>query len=152
MTGRYFSSTELATYLGVSDRTVRELIRAGNLPAIQVGRLWRVHEQDAADFLAGMRAWEATPTFVYFVRSTTLGHIKIGMAKDVARRLRSLQATSADVLELMGSVSAGLFSEAELHRRFRTDRLHNEWFRASSDLVSFIGECVASPPPREMTA
>lgn len=40
----------VATYLGVSERTVYTKVRSGDLPAIRVGRLWRVREND-------LRAW-----------------------------------------------------------------------------------------------
>lgn len=40
----------VAEYLGVSERTVYTKVRSGDLPAIRVGRLWRVRESD-------LRAW-----------------------------------------------------------------------------------------------
>ena len=40
----------VAEYLSVSERTVYTKVRSGDLPAIRVGRLWRVRESD-------LRAW-----------------------------------------------------------------------------------------------
>lgn len=43
----------VAEYLGVSERTVYNRLRAGELPAIKVGRLWRVKPSDLEAWLAG---------------------------------------------------------------------------------------------------
>lgn len=41
----------VARYLGVSGRTVYNKVRAGDLPAIKVGRLWRVRASDLESWL-----------------------------------------------------------------------------------------------------
>lgn len=47
----------VATYLGVSERTVYNKVRAGELPAVKVGRLWRVRSADLQAWLeSGRRA------------------------------------------------------------------------------------------------
>ena len=48
----------VAEYLGVSERTVYNKVRSGQLPAVKVGRLWRVRESDLEVWLAagGTRA------------------------------------------------------------------------------------------------
>lgn len=43
----------VARYLGVSERTVYNRVRAGELPALKVGRLWRVRASE-------LQAWLAT--------------------------------------------------------------------------------------------
>lgn len=45
------SITQVAEYLGVSERTVYNKVRAGELPAIKVGRLWRVRSADLESWL-----------------------------------------------------------------------------------------------------
>lgn len=42
----------VAAYLGVTERTVYNKVRAGDLPAVKVGRLWRVRESDLQEWLA----------------------------------------------------------------------------------------------------
>ena len=42
----------VAGYLGVSERTVYNKVRSGDLPAVKVGRLWRVRESALEDWLA----------------------------------------------------------------------------------------------------
>lgn len=43
----------VAAYLGVTERTVYNKVRAGDLPAVKVGRLWRVRRADLEAWLAG---------------------------------------------------------------------------------------------------
>lgn len=45
----------VAAYLGVSERTVYDRVRAGDLPAVKIGRLWRVRAADLEAWL-GSRA------------------------------------------------------------------------------------------------
>ena len=42
----------VAAYLGVSERTVYNKVRAGDLPAVKVGRLWRVRPSQLDAWLA----------------------------------------------------------------------------------------------------
>lgn len=46
----------VAGYLGVSERTVYNRVRSGELPAIKVGRLWRVRESALRAYLGEMPA------------------------------------------------------------------------------------------------
>lgn len=41
----------VAAYLGVTERTVYNRVRAGDLPAVKVGRLWRVRRSDLETWL-----------------------------------------------------------------------------------------------------
>ena len=43
--------TEVARYLRVSDRTVSRLIRAGQLPAVRIGRAVRIRHADLLEML-----------------------------------------------------------------------------------------------------
>ncbi len=43
----------VAAYLGVSERTVYNRVRSGDLPALKVGRLWRVRAADLEMWLSG---------------------------------------------------------------------------------------------------
>lgn len=46
----------VAEYLGVSERTVYNRVRAGDLPAVKVGRLWRVRTTDLEAWLGARDA------------------------------------------------------------------------------------------------
>jgi hypothetical protein len=54
--------------------------------------------------------------------------IKIGVAKDIARRIKSLQSGSATTLELRWSARGGFPLERYLHEQFDARRTHGEWF------------------------
>jgi excisionase family DNA binding protein len=51
----------VAVYLGVTERTVYNKVRAGDLPAMKVGRLWRVSPADLEAWLARGRGADPGP-------------------------------------------------------------------------------------------
>ena len=53
---RLLSVAMVATCLGVSTKTVRRLIKDGQLPSHRVGRLIRISETDLAVFIARSRS------------------------------------------------------------------------------------------------
>jgi excisionase family DNA binding protein len=52
---RLLSIAMVATHLGVSAKTVRRLIKDGQLPSHRVGRQIRISETDLGVFIAGSR-------------------------------------------------------------------------------------------------
>ncbi len=48
---RFYSLEEVAERLGISERTVRRWIKAGDLPAYQPGREYRIRSTDLEEFL-----------------------------------------------------------------------------------------------------
>lgn len=77
---------------------------------------------------------------VYFVQNTNSGHIKIGTTKSMGARLNTLQNASADPLLVMACMPGDHRHEAELHDRFRSSRLHREWFAQTPELLAYISE------------
>jgi excisionase family DNA binding protein len=51
----FFTERSLAAYLAVSDRTVRNWIRRGELPSYKLGAARRIDPADVEDFLARHR-------------------------------------------------------------------------------------------------
>jgi len=49
---RFLTAAEVASLLRVSTMTVYRLIRAGELPAVRVGKSYRVREDDVDRYLA----------------------------------------------------------------------------------------------------
>lgn len=50
---RFLTVAEVATIMRVSKMTVYRLVHAGELPAVRVGRSFRVPEQAVHDYLGG---------------------------------------------------------------------------------------------------
>jgi hypothetical protein len=81
--------------------------------------------------------------WVYAISAdATPGSIKIGVAKDITQRMKSLQIGSATTLELRWSARGGFPLERHLHERFDPRRTHGEWFdfRDHPDPVREIDE------------
>ncbi len=54
----FFTPKTLATYLALSERTVREMLRRGALPSYRVGGARRIDPSDVDSYLAGRREGE----------------------------------------------------------------------------------------------
>jgi DNA-binding XRE family transcriptional regulator len=82
---------------------------------------------------------------VYFIREESSGAIKIGVAKDVYRRLSFLRTAHSSELTLLGVIAGDGLREAALHRQFQHIRLRGEWFRPEPDLLALIAQEAACP-------
>jgi hypothetical protein len=79
----------------------------------------------------GPRPHDADTGWVYFIQRECDGLIQIVTSLE--------QLSSADgPLELLGVIQGGARLERELHKRFRRNRAHGEWFNASLALSKFI--------------
>lgn len=77
------------------------------------------------------------PDWTYFIQPVDGGPIKIGFtATTPESRLKGLTTGSPQKLRIVGAINSNV--EKELHRKFRSVRVHGEWFRATSELTSFI--------------
>lgn len=91
---------------------------------------WKVPESKAAF---------TKNTIVYFVRCECQnGFIKIGLARDLATRLSSIQTTSPYPLTVLATMPGGRLDEQRLHEQFAADWVRGEWFNASPALLAFI--------------
>lgn len=52
----FLTTDEVLNYLKVTSRTIYRLIKAGELPAIRVGRQWRIRRSDLNAWLEARRA------------------------------------------------------------------------------------------------
>jgi hypothetical protein len=83
--------------------------------------------------------------FVYFILNQGSNAIKIGRARNVDRRMKSLQTSSPAKLELIKSISVQGKYEAQdlelsLHKQFDDLRITGEWFRAEPGLIDYINQ------------
>lgn len=83
--------------------------------------------------------------FIYFILNEDSNAIKIGRAKDLAKRMNALQTSSPVKLRLIKSVQVEGVKEAHeleqlLHRQFNEIRLAGEWFKAEANLLEYINQ------------
>ncbi|HEY9768560.1 MAG TPA: GIY-YIG nuclease family protein [Coleofasciculaceae cyanobacterium] len=84
----------------------------------------------------------ATTEYVYFIHSEESNTIKIGRAKNVEKRLKSLQTANPYELKIikMFKVKGGKAAqelEHDLHQKFDHLRLSGEWFKAEPKLLDY---------------
>lgn len=93
---RLLTLKEVAAHLQVAPRTVFRMIHRGELPAIRIGRLWRIQS-------SGLDQWIASRPRL----PTTLQGAFPGLAKELGRGLRSLYGTRFKGLYVYGSYARG---------------------------------------------
>jgi len=81
--------------------------------------------------------------FIYFIFNADSNAIKIGRAKNVSKRLQTLQTSSPAALELLKTIpveglAAAQALEIRLHEQFQQLRLNGEWFRADTTLLEYV--------------
>ena len=74
---------------------------------------------------------------VYFIAAYR-GLVKIGVARDVQKRLRALQTGSGVALTLLATVPGSYALERHYHDRFAAFRRHGEWFERHPTLMAEI--------------
>lgn len=75
---------------------------------------------------------------VYFIQDG-LGRIKIGVTRDISRRLSDLKTGSSTSLLLVRFVEgAGPKVERWFHRRFNGHRIQGEWFHFTPEMMTVV--------------
>lgn len=77
---------------------------------------------------------------VYFAAIEERSVVKIGVAVDVARRMKELQVSSPFPLKLLGVIRTpeAPILERSLHTDFAHRRVRGEWFQLSADILAYI--------------
>ena len=76
--------------------------------------------------------------FVYFIQAGDNGAIKIGYTKDVDRRIKELQTSNPEKLNLLLKVGAEPNDEKVMHDKFKKYCINLEWYSPSDELINFI--------------
>lgn len=74
---------------------------------------------------------------VYFLYSA--GLIKIGYTSDIYKRFADLKNMGGAPAQLIAVVPGNKSCEKSLHRIFKADRKHGEWFQISADIRRYLG-------------
>lgn len=91
---------------------------------------------------AHLRFWKGRlkePSFVYVIQANGDTPIKVGVAKDVHARMRTLQTGNPRQLRLLYVVPGAHALETKFHRQLRHSRLCGEWFDGP-DVPGFLSE------------
>lgn len=109
---------EIAEFYGISAQRVEQIVNS-----------------DAYNFRRGRSRRDRT-RIVYFIGCGE--YVKIGVALDVDKRMRQLEATIPFPITLLGVTMGGQENEAQLHVRFAHLRHKGEWFRFEGELRDYI--------------
>lgn len=75
---------------------------------------------------------------VYVIGTPGSNTVKIGRTIDLVKRLADIQRMSPVPLEVLWSTPGGHELETRLHRHFKPQRSHGEWFTFESDPIMAI--------------
>lgn len=79
--------------------------------------------------------------YIYLIQQENTNFYKIGVTKNINKRIMELQIGSGIILKLIYSFETkfGFKLEAALHAYFRIKRTNGEWFELDSDDVDNFG-------------
>lgn len=80
------------------------------------------------------------PWYVYVVRCSLTGRVKIGRTQHPEARLLALHSSTPGPLVEVGIFQAKVTTEAELHARFAHCRVHREWFVPDEEMQTWLQE------------
>lgn len=75
---------------------------------------------------------------VYFAQAGKDGPIKVGTAKDVAKRIMALAGACPDAISLLAVIDGGHALERRIHRALREHHRRLEWFNASREVRALV--------------
>ncbi len=74
----------------------------------------------------------------YFIKALNTKFVKIGSSNFVSSRKNHLQIGCPFELKILGITDA--FTEKELHEKFKSNWVRNEWFELTDEMEKFINE------------
>ena len=77
-------------------------------------------------------------SYIYVVMAESTNKVKIGFAKDVKKRLKSLATGCPYELKLITSFPASMQYEKEIHKKFSKHRSRGEWFDYKDEIVAWV--------------
>lgn len=82
---------------------------------------------------------------IYFVRSIGAPFVKIGVAADVAERVKTLQTAYPQELRVQAVLPGSFATERGLHELFESSHHKGEWFRYNDKMKYFLRAIRAHP-------
>lgn len=77
---------------------------------------------------------------IYFVQAESGGPIKIGFARDVAARLKSIQTSHPEPLRCLVHIAGTMEEEQLLHKDHARFRLKGEWFKDCEAIQNLVAQ------------
>lgn len=76
---------------------------------------------------------------LYVIFDSVNKSLKIGRSKDVLQRLKTLQLSTSNKLELLTVIAKAGEMEKVVHEQFAHKRLASEWFQDCKEIRSYLG-------------
>ena len=103
---------------------------------------WNIIDDIHYDEWMGKAGYDARSGWVYVIKQS--GDYKIGVTKDIRKRLSTIQMSTPKLVQLVHSFHVGgIYADAyewekALHKRFSKRKIRGEWFRLTNTDVGWL--------------
>jgi predicted GIY-YIG superfamily endonuclease len=121
---------KIQLWVYLSDERGNEIWAMGGLDEVSPDRVWKVER--------------ISDPLVYFIQEST-GLIKIGLTKNIGKRLKTYETHNPHELKLLKVVRCANLKEAQhleksLHKKFSKFKINGEWFELPEEIVEGLLE------------
>ena len=136
---------KIAAHWKISRQAACQRLYSKNIKnSILFGEIFNVHPKSIIKIFPGedfdvIFERSTKPKMIYFVQMGKNGPIKIGKTANIKERLKVFQASSPYKIKLLYYKKC--FKpplEYELHKKFKAERIHGEWFHPSKKIFNYI--------------
>lgn len=113
-----------------SDTELTDIVRSAETLALDL-RDWR-----AGKIREARQPSQRIRGLIYFIRAHD--RVKIGFTRALDARLRQIQKQVPYKIELLATLAGSPALERDLHARFSTIAIHNEWFEFAAPIIEFL--------------
>ena len=151
MSRALLSPADAARELCISESALQRLVSDGTVPSKWIAGSLHVDLETVEivkEILGVLRqrpdcaiAWSIPKnrlSGVYFALAGDF--VKIGIAKNIGRRMRSLQTSLPHEIKLICWEVGGRAEECALHSRFANSHIRGEWFSYSAEIRAYVAE------------
>jgi len=75
---------------------------------------------------------------IYFIQNERTKSIKIGVSNNPEKRIKGLQTSNEDKLNILCIMNGGYLEEKRLHKRFSEYRVSGEWFSYNNEILEYL--------------
>jgi hypothetical protein len=94
-----------------------------------------------------LRGTDTRKTLIYVLRRGDSREVKIGITRDLARRVKAIQHANAQPITVFATFPGDPFAERRVHERFARARVRGEWFAADDGLLAWATAQNGKPLP-----
>lgn len=137
---------EVAEVFHVAERTIQRYVKDNFFEIVKNGKTTYLNEKQVTKIKLEMsknysihKYIEKKNKYLYFIYGKCgKGYIKIGVAKNVNKRMKQLQTNFPGKLKIIYKKENYGQKEAEIHKKFKHLHTYGEWFYFTEEIKEYI--------------